>query len=211
MDKCSRRWFDNAYNFTGGVFPFDMVCEKYTEEDLMRYTRYSLGEGAIKRIINIASNFLEKLPSEEDFQEEKEAILERLVPNLQRKLYYVDTAVMFGRVRGDIDIGLISPNGIQEDELSNVIYTECDIAIFYPILDCDGLYFFRSKNGAELAKKIIKSRLIAGDIENTENLDSGEWEYIKDTIHKARLLWGDENELCLMKSFFEEHPKLVKP
>jgi hypothetical protein len=201
MNTESRKWFDRAYEFTRGVFPFGIVTGEFEEECIKRITRNSLSDEELSLVKTAAHTLYEILPTEEDFQEEKESILNRLVPELKKKFYFVDTAVMFGRVRGDIDIGLISRCREFDKKLLVAIYPNCDIIKKYPIVDWDALYWFKSRNGKELTSKIIKSRLMSN---NTNELSIGEMQYVRDTVYNARLLWGNKGELSSMKSYIQQ-------
>jgi hypothetical protein len=194
----SRKWFDSAYKFTEGILPFGYVTGEFQEDNLKRLARNQLDSNELIKLGEWIRSFHKNLPPKEDFKEEKEAVLSYLVPDLKKKLYFVDAAILFGRIVGDIDIGLIDYD-CHDKEFSEAVYLGCEIVKKYPIVDWDALYFFKSKNGKELASKILSSRLLP----NQTRLDNGELEYVKQTVYTARLLWGNENELASMKNYIE--------
>lgn len=194
MKKESRKWFKLAYRLTSGVLPFSILTSKdLTKEHLKKIVPFA-DEDFLTAIVERVPVFYEKLPSSQDFIEEKNRIFRKLIPELKQKLSFVETAVLFGSLRNDIDIGLISEKEIPDE----IISRDDRIITKYPIVDWNALSYFVSKNGYELAERIAGTRLILK--ENT--LDKNEIAYIKGTIYNSKVLWGDEKQLQLMKDFF---------
>jgi len=202
MDKESRDWFDNAYDFTRGLFPFGILIGYVSIEDMKRIChKFDMNDEELKKVRYIASQFYKKMPPEEDFQEEKENILNTFVPELREKLDFVRSVIIFGRIKGDIDIGLISSYGIPDDQLFGAIQPGCEFVKKYPIVDWDSIIYFKSRSGGELASRIIDYRLIH---DSTKKMSHEQLQYIENTIYNAKLIWGDMKELDEMKKTFEE-------
>ena len=199
MKPESRRWFDLAYEVTRGV-PFAFVTGHVCDEFIRRYFGRDTPYGELERLKHVSRHYARKLPPEEDFEEEKARILETLTPELRRRLPFVDTAVYFGTVRGDIDIGLISREGIPDEWLFGAIPPKDSVVKGYPIVDWGAVEHFKSASGGELALKIRDSRLV--HLGATE-LPPEEHEYVKGVVYGAQVLWGDEVELEAMKAAFE--------
>ncbi len=205
MKPESREWFDVAYKVTRGV-PFGFVTGHVCDRFIRMYFGNDTPYGMVERLKHISRHFAEKMPPEEDFEEEKTRVLGTLAPELRRKLPFVDTAVYFGTVRGDIDIGLISREGIPDEQLFGAIPPKDPVVKGYPIVDWGAVDRFRSASGGELATKIRDSRLAHLGV--TE-LPPEEHEYVKGVVYGAKLLWGDEVELEAMRLAFEG--KIIVP
>jgi len=202
MNQESREWFDKAYEFTGGMFPFGILTGYVDVKDMRRICqKFTMTEEEFNKIRYIANQFYKKIPSKEDFNEEKKNILKTFIPEIREKLNFVESAIHFGRIQGDIDIGLISSYGISDDQIFCTIQPGCEFVKKYPIVDWDSLVYFKSRNGNELASRINNSRLIS---ENTKKMNRKQFEYIENTIYNARLLWGDIKELDEMKKHLKK-------
>ncbi len=195
----SRRWFDLAYRVTKGV-PFAFVTGRCCDRFIRRYFGNDTPYGELERLKCVSRHYAAKMPPEEDFKEEKARILETLAPELRRRLPFVDTAVSFGTVRGDIDIGLISREGIPDERLFGAIPPRDPLVKGYPIVDWGTVEHFRSASGGDLASKIRGSRM--NHLGVTE-LPPEEHEYVGGVVYSAQVLWGDETELESMKAAFE--------
>ena len=206
MNDSSRRWFDYAYRFIGGNFPFCILTgilpiETYKE------IKGSWPEEVLREVKERAEIFYSKLPSEKDFLEEKGRIYPDLRRDLKALLPSIETSITFGSVKGDIDVGFISSQTISEDILEGLIYGGADIVKKYPIVDWDGCFKFRARDGHELASQIEGSRLDSTKVLKPEELSEDEMLYIADTILNARLLFGNSGELEKMVSFICDFKK----
>ena len=190
MKKENREWFDQVYEFTEGVLPFGFATGIPTIEEIKKMTRELYDERTMQKIQEKSSYFLKKVPPEEDFLEEKKRVLKRLLPELAKRLPFIDTVIMFGRMVGDIDIGLIADYNDIEDRVISELRGDKKIFRKYPIVDWNAMDYFISRTGEEFCKKLINSRLIA---EQKYLFSPCEYCYVRSTIDNAMILWGDEN------------------
>jgi len=204
----SRTWFDSAYQNTRGRLHFGLATGEVYDADLRRIAGCRVTEEELCRLKGIFRQLYERPPPEEDFLEERQAVLAGLVPKLRRRLPSAEAAVQFGRVTGDIDIGLISPCVISDGELYAAIPPGSDMVLAYPMVDWDALYWFRAGSGRELAEKIAASRLLS---RGCETLDPWEQAYVIATLDTAKLLWGNPEELSAMKAHKEDLPGFPHP
>ncbi len=215
MSPEARRWFDSVYDGirgTGFVHPFGNFTNEVTDEEIrMQYgiSGVTLPGKRLEYLRDVFRRFRESRPSPEEFAEEKEEILRRAAPEMQRIFCFADSAVSFGRLVGDIDIGLLSSHGISDDEIIYSIRQGAGRRLIekYPIIDEATLYTFRSKNGEELASKIRNTRHIMSGF---RELSLPHYSYICETISGARLIYGNENELESMKAYGKKLPSCME-
>ena len=187
MKKESREWFDQVYEFSEGIFPFGFVTAPIGLEEIRIGTRNLYDEKVILKIKEKADYLFQKILPEEDFLEEKKRVLKRLLPELAKRLPFIDTVIMFGRVIGDIDIGLIADYNDIEDRVISELRGNKKIFRKYPIVDWSAMDYFISRNGEEFCKKLINSRLIA----ERKNLFSPcEYCYVRSTIDNT-IVYGE--------------------
>lgn len=195
MNYNSQRWFKDAYDLVKDIFPFGYLTGLVTPEDVLRlYPTITPEKAGI--LVNHLSKFFKTLPSKKDFIEEKGKVTKKLIPNLKKLFPYVDSAISFGTLRGDLDIGLIS-NEYNSQGISNILLQNKTILREFPILDLEALDYFVSKNGKSLAEKIIETRKII----HGPTLSYEEINYIYSTFNSARLLFGKENHLNEIKNY----------
>jgi hypothetical protein len=197
MDEKSRQWFDDVYSLMEGLPSFAIFTNKVRYEhveELFKNYKVTVAKDEIKHFEEIFDILYKHLPPEQDFIEEKARIMSVLTPKLKEKIGWVETAVSFGKFRGDIDLCLISPYEIQTEKLFEALPRKDPILSEYPIVDWDTLLYFQCKNGQEFADKIIKS---AQDEKYCP-------ERIKQNLCSAKLMWGNEKEIDLMKSRLEQ-------
>ena len=208
MKPESRAWFDAAYVVTGGL-PFALATSPTTEEGVKwffaNYYKREISDEDAKMWTERFTRLYEMRPPAEDFKEEKRTILEKLLPDLYEKLSFVETCILFGSLIGDIDLGLITPQGISEEGIYEAVPKS--MADQYSIVDWNSIFYFRCRSGAEFVDKIIRSRLDRRDI---EGLDQEEEQYVRDTINTTIVLWGNQEELAAMKSALEEKLAAIK-
>ena len=195
MDIDSKQWFEKAYSLTQGVLPFGYVTGEITIEEVSSlFPEFSPKE--VKNIVLSSYKLHSRLPKEEDFIEEKERVITNINPLFIDLFPYADSAVTFGAIRGDLDIGLISRKYTPR-LIANILNENISLMEKFPIVDWNALYFFVSPNGRSLAEKIIQTREI---ILGKERLPL-EKNYIKFTFNSSRLLWGDEEVIKPIKNY----------
>jgi len=200
MEKSSREWFDYVYEISAGWLPFCMFNNKCRREDLIHLTRnYNLNPDEIDRLEEISSACSKSLPSEQDFIEEKRRIYPQLTEDLRSVLPDLETLISFGSIQGDIDLGIISSIPITDGQIDTFVKKE--IIERYPLVDWDSLWFFKSTDGYELTQRIIKSRELCLNLNNSP-LPLNEKEYIQTTVALAEILHGSEERLLEMKKEF---------
>ncbi|MEA3329494.1 MAG: hypothetical protein U9Q06_02005 [Nanoarchaeota archaeon] len=198
MKRKSRKWFNLAYKCTEGVIPFGILTGPNTLDDLRKVFGADSSDEELLEIRKILNDFYMKIPSEEDFVEEKQRVLTDLPSDLHSIFPYASTAIYFGSIIGDLDIGLITEQKINEDKLIKTIRENTDTVRKYPLVDWEGILYFCSMNGLELSSRIAKSR-----VQTTgKKLDTKERQYVRETILGAQVLWGDYSELEKMREVF---------
>ncbi len=197
MDIQDRKWFDQAYEFTSGLFPFGLVTGEPDRAEIDFLTRYQASADQLAGVEEIARRFYETLPPATAFDEEKQRLLPLIIPEIRKTIPSAHTGIIFGATRGDIDIGLIGPKRIHL-EIEHYIERDKTLIEKFPIVDWDGLNFFTSTDGYKLAEKIAKSRML---LKRTKVLGNDEIHYVNETIERTRLLWGNPQEIALMKTF----------
>jgi hypothetical protein len=205
MDIKNRIWFDKVYDFTQRGFPsngnillvetlpFGLFTGPLTKEDIKCFSNLGLDNKTLKE----AKKFYKNLPQARDFLEEKERLYPQIKEYFQRLMPFVDTAITFGRIRGDIDIALISKDGTQREDLERAVEKN-QLTTLFPIIDWNGLYWFYSTNGLEVYNKMIQSQQMI-----KEKLFKSLKENVEKPIEGARLLYGNEEELSRMNSPFD--------
>ena len=197
MNIRDRQWFDKAYEFTSGLFPFGLVTGEPDRAEIDFLTRYQASASQLAGVEEIARRFYETLPPITAFDEEKQRLLPLIIPEIRKTIPSAHTGIVFGAIRGDIDIGLIGPRRVNL-EIKQYLTRDRTLIEKFPIVDWDGLNFFTSPEGYQLAEKIAKSRML---LKKTKVLGSDERYYVNQTIERASLLWGNPRELGSMKSF----------
>jgi len=205
MKKKFRTWFDDAYNFTHGVLPFWTVTAPLNKRDIYSLIQLGLDNELLKKILEEVKKFYRHLPTTGAFLEEKERLYPQIVGQFQRFMPFVDSAITFGRIRGDIDIALISKRGISPTDLEKTI-KENQLTNLFPIVDWNGIFWFYSTGGLEVYNRIFESRLI---INNTIDYKDVK-ENIEASVENARLLYGDIEELKKMQSPFNYKKKIIQ-
>ncbi len=195
MKKESRKWFDQVYEFTEGILPFGFATGIPTIEEIKMMTRELYDEGTIQKMQEKFNYFFKKHPSEEDFLEEKKRVIKSLLPELTKRLPFIDSVIMFGRLVGDIDIGLIADYNDIEDSVISELRRDKKMFRKYPIVDWNAMDYFISRTGEDFCKKLINSRLIA---ERRDLFSPCEYCYVRSTIDNAVVLWGNENIIYSM-------------
>jgi len=199
MQAKSREWFDDVYSLAKDFPTFAVFTNEVKYEDMLKmlknynYKTKRIEEDA-RFLTDMFARLYKHIPSEEDFMEEKTRILEELTPKLKEKIGWVETVVSFGKIKGDIDLCLISPSGISEEKLFKTLPRNDPILSEYPLVDFGTLLYFKCKNGEEFADRIIK---------NSENLKYDK-ERLKQNLYSARLMWGNGQEIDIMKSRLEQ-------
>jgi len=202
MNKKSRKWFDLAYEHSGGKIPFCF----FTKEILNTWLEHFFGRNDsefFSDLIKRNKRFVETMPSEKEFLEEKRRVLKSAIPHLRNYLPFIDTAITFGSIRGDIDIGLIKYGNFSKEQNMKILYPGERLMAKYPLIDWNSLPVFSSASGNGLTLKIITSR--CDDVSKSKLLSKVEKDYIKETISRASILWGDKRELANMTSCLEEY------
>ena len=195
MKKESREWFDQVYEFSEGILPFGFATVIPTIEEIKIMTRELCDERTMQKIQEKSSYFFKKTPPEEDFLEEKKRVLKRLLPELAKRLPFIDMVIIFGRLIGDIDTGLIADYNDVEDRVISELRRDKKIFRKYPIVDWNAMDYFISRTGENFCKKLINSRLTAGQ---RDILSPCEYCYVRSTLDNAIVLWGDENIIYSM-------------
>ncbi|VVB75038.1 Uncharacterised protein [Candidatus Tiddalikarchaeum anstoanum] len=197
MNDNARTWFDSAYSLLGEFsIPFGFITSKYKRSDLKQLV---CGRSDVKLVEKEINYFKKSMPKEQDFLEEKERLLNYLVPDLSKALIFVNTAFYFGSVRGDIDIGLINP-GITDENLDNNLI---GLRSKYPLVDWNCLYHFKSETGKEFVNKLAYEIIDKCILVGADNLiiDS----FVRPYILNAKLLWGNPEELEFMKNYVSSY------
>jgi len=200
MDNKSRQWFDDVYGLMENLPSFAIFTNRvkyWHVEELFKNYKVNPTKDDLKYFEGLFALLYKHLPPEQDFIEEKTRILGELAPKLKEKIGWVETAVSFGKFRGDIDLCLISPYEIQTEKLFEALPKKDPILSEYPIVDWDTLLYFQCRNGEEFADKIIKS---AQDEKYCP-------ERIKQNLYSVKLMWGNEKEIDVMKSRLEQFLK----
>ncbi len=196
MDRKSRAWFDSVYRYCSGRLPVGFFIGEFDHEDLVRVTggRYTGDE--YSQIEGMAGYFQQHLPSAEAFSEEKGIILLSLSSDLYHALPMVETAVHFGKVVGDIDIGLLCDE-LDSEQLEDMLKDNNALVAAYPLVDWDALPYFLSRSSEEFVQKIVKSRQVSRDM---PQLPEEEIAYIKETLAGTRILWGNSEYVERIRS-----------
>ena len=198
MSGEAREWFDRAYALTGGFFPFGVVTngtlEDLGDESIRKITGYRIDDYTLRKFRQECAALHTSMPSEDDFREEKGKVLETLLPELREKLHFIGTAVIFGRVMGDIDIALIDPNTANWELLFDAVDRE--MVQRYPIVDWNSMCELMSKNGEDFVGKLAYVRQLAN---KSKSLPPREIDYIRQTVETAGILWGNPVELEAMQ------------
>ena len=194
MNSKSREWFDLAYSFVQGTLPFGFLTGPVDSSGILRILP-SASSLEAKEMAQKCSAFYALLPSEEDFQEEKARIRKEIAQDLRELFPRAPTALEWGRLRGDLDVGLIS-DYYDSEEICGILRSNREFRRRYPLLDSDSLVYFVSSTGKEIACKLRESRF---ESEETLCLNDLQIRYLSDTIQGARLLWGNPNELMGMR------------
>ncbi|MEI6732187.1 MAG: hypothetical protein WCK90_05940 [archaeon] len=200
MRSESRKWFDCAYEQTHGWLPFGIFTGKVDRRDLEMIDGGVMSTSQLDELEKIIAVYHSKMPPVEDFREEKERIYPMFTEDLKRVLPFVETAVSFGSVQGDIDLGLICSEELSDGSLREAI-VQSDMPSKYRIVDWDTTVYFKSYDGGELVRKIAQSRR---DARGSEVLPDYERLYIDSTVNRSRILYGCESRLEEMKKELEK-------
>ena len=77
MKSDFRIWFDSVYEFLVATsFPFGFVTGEVLDEDLLRLAKGRYTPEQLVRIKQIFKHYMDRLPLEDDFVEEKARVLE---------------------------------------------------------------------------------------------------------------------------------------
>jgi hypothetical protein len=196
MDKQSRAWFDSVYRYCSGKFPIRFLIGEFEHVDLVRATSGRYTEDEYRQIEAMAGFYHQHLPPEEAFYEEKKIVLPNLAKDLYNYLPMAGTAVHFGKVVGDIDIGLICDE-LDSEELEGMLVENKALVKAYPLVDWDSLPYLLSGSPGEFVQKIVHSRQVSRDM---PQLPEEEVAYIKETLLGTKLLWGSEECVDTIRS-----------
>ncbi len=199
MNSKSREWFDLAYSFVQGTLPFGFLTGPVDSSGILRILPGASSSEA-REIAQRCSAFYALLPSEEDFQEEKTRIGKEIIRGLIELFPKAHTAVEWGRLRGDLDIGLISDH-YNSEEIRRILRSSREFRRRYSLLDFDSLVYFVSSTGKEIARKLRESRF---ESEETRCLNDLQMRYLSHTLQRTQLLWGNPNELAGMRQTLTE-------
>ena len=198
MDEKARVWFDVAYNYLQGFLPFCVLTGEIQREDLKRWTKGVLNDDQLGEVEQAIKQFYAKLPTEQAFMEEKQRIMPQLTMDLRKVFPYVSTAFSFGKIRGDIDIGMIA-NGVSASRVDQSIMKNIFLVKKYPIVDWDSLSYFLSDSPESFVTKIESSRK---QTLNVDILTVEEQGYVRNTLKNVNLLWGNESHIRKIQSTY---------
>jgi len=197
MQAKSRMWFDDVYSLAKELPTFAVFTNVIRYKDvkkMFKNCKVNAQKKDIEFFTDMFARLYRHLPSEEDFMEEKQRILEELTPKLKERLGWVETVVSFGKHQGDVDLCLISPSGLSEKKLYETLPRDDPLLSKYPIVDWDTLLNFQCKNGEEFAEKIISNS-------KWKRYDRNR---VRQNLYSARLMWGNGQEIDIMKSRLEQ-------
>jgi len=198
MRSKSRKWFDGVSDFLRhSEFTIGFLTGAALDEDILRLAKRDYSPGEFKKLKRLFECYYTNLPPTEDFEEEKSGIFRDLVPKLRSCLSFVETAVSFGRVRGDIDLALISEDNVSESKLIETV-KDSRLPSKYPLVDWDTLLIFRCKDGTDFGNRLLKLKGFVCD----GKIPMFVYEGIGETIENAKLLWGNGDELRRAKEYF---------
>ena len=196
--KNDREWFDEAYDFIRGRYPFGWVVGKETSLECIRasFPKMSLEEA--KSIKDEAMKFGKYTPSHDSFFEEKNKILTEISPLLKEEFPFATSAITFGKTIGDIDIGLIC------DEFPYENYEDLKTkhqSFFsdYPIVDRGALWNLRVKDGKDLAKTIVCSQMNGCPDYFMFGFDKAYKPYFQAVFSTGKLIFGKKREVRKFK------------
>ena len=109
----------------------------------------------------------------------------------------METAVCFGSVRGDIDIGLISSQRPSNNELDEILPP---ILNQYPIVDQRSITYFKSRDAVEFVDRMILTNF---EQYGLEHLHRRARKNVRKAIKSAKLMWGDESVIEGMHDVLE--------
>jgi len=199
MDQASREWFDAAYSFSRGMLPFSFLTFHMSIEDLCIFWPKGLTLEDAQKISKELNHFVDNLPSEKYFLEEKRRVKKELMSILREALPNVHTAICFGTLRDDLDIALISNKKVSKNI---IIKLARQYAPLFPIVDWQGMMFFQVANGTAFVDKLIESRHLA--IPNCPNkLSRKELKYMSQVVLGAELFWGNRLVINEMRCYIE--------
>lgn len=166
----------------------------------------NMKKGEARKLARKCSHFFRSIPGEEDFLEEKQTAIPAIAHDLSRAIPEIRAIIAFGWTVGDIDLGIILERPMTIEEIRKNIPTA--MIEKHPMVDWEGLAFFRSISGREIVEKMVLSRyLAAGPLQFEDPFQS---EYVEYTITRAHTVYGDETYLKEMIDEIKDHQAEIR-